>query len=227
VASCDFSTTTSTQLISSQITLMKSMQKYFDYEMMMCGCGIPAIEMRGSEEDWSNLQKKLKTLKTLLEPVEKVLHLKTFFGIAEGVYKHLLGTYKDGSSERKWWQDVLLEGMEKKRVGGGGSMPGKIVEVDAYDGWIIEFITGSPKRKLYKEDLTSGKYSKELSGVSSCPMRIVDVLHNLRDDSILIAGILGFKVYEDSQNGIATLEPSHGWVMLLPSNSPLRKTSTA
>ena len=42
----DFSTTV--QKIVSQITLMNSVQDYFLYEMAL-GCGIPAVEMFGTE----------------------------------------------------------------------------------------------------------------------------------------------------------------------------------
>ena len=44
----DFSTTTAVQKIVSQITLMNSVQDYFHYEMAL-GCGIPAVEMFGTE----------------------------------------------------------------------------------------------------------------------------------------------------------------------------------
>ena len=33
---------------------MKSVQEYFEYKMGF-ECGIPAIEMKGTEEDWKNL----------------------------------------------------------------------------------------------------------------------------------------------------------------------------
>ena len=50
----DFGTTTLVQKIVSQITLMYSVKQYFDFNMML-GCGIPAVEMLGSEEDWRKL----------------------------------------------------------------------------------------------------------------------------------------------------------------------------
>ena len=46
-----FSTTTTDQLIASQIMIMSSVQKYFDFTMM-CGCGIPGVEMKGTLQDW-------------------------------------------------------------------------------------------------------------------------------------------------------------------------------
>ena len=60
----DFGTTSAVQKIVSQITLMYSVNQYFDFGLMG-GCGIPAMEMLGSEEDWMKLSSKLKVLRTL------------------------------------------------------------------------------------------------------------------------------------------------------------------
>ena len=47
---------------------MASLQKYFDYSFGTC-CGIPGVEMTGSEEDWIRLAEKTKKLETLLIPI--------------------------------------------------------------------------------------------------------------------------------------------------------------
>ena len=47
----DFNTTTPVQKIVSQITLMYSVNSYFNFDLLL-GCGIPAVEMLGTEEDW-------------------------------------------------------------------------------------------------------------------------------------------------------------------------------
>ena len=59
----DFSTTTAVQKIVSQITMMTSVQEYFLFDMA-AECGIPAVEMLGTEDDWSKLKSKLKVLRT-------------------------------------------------------------------------------------------------------------------------------------------------------------------
>ena len=47
---------------------MASLQKYFDYSFGT-ECGIPGVEMTGSEEDWIRLSEKTKKLETLLVPI--------------------------------------------------------------------------------------------------------------------------------------------------------------
>ena len=63
----DFSTTTAVQKIVSQITLMYSVQTYFRYKMA-CLCGIPAVEMLGTEDDWSKLQSNSRYCEHCLNP---------------------------------------------------------------------------------------------------------------------------------------------------------------
>lgn len=47
----DFSTSSETHCIESEINLMASMQEFFSYEMRLCGCGIKGVEMLGEQED--------------------------------------------------------------------------------------------------------------------------------------------------------------------------------
>ena len=51
----DFSTSTSAHRIASEITIMSSMQEYFEYVMHFM-CGIPYIELLGNEQDWVQLK---------------------------------------------------------------------------------------------------------------------------------------------------------------------------
>jgi len=46
----NFSTTKSDQMIASQIMLMSSLQKYFEFKAYT-ECGIPGIDMKGTLED--------------------------------------------------------------------------------------------------------------------------------------------------------------------------------
>lgn len=68
----DFSTTSVTHRIVSQITLMSSVQEFFEY-LSRGLCGIPFIEMKGTEKDWIDLGLKIKKLRETLEPLEDLL----------------------------------------------------------------------------------------------------------------------------------------------------------
>lgn len=60
---CDFSTTTPAIRTASEVALMDSFQNYFDYEMR-CVCGIPAITIEGTPEDWRRIRARVEVLGT-------------------------------------------------------------------------------------------------------------------------------------------------------------------
>lgn len=68
---CDFSTTS--PLIKNVIhtTIMKSMEKYFNYSSM-CTCGIPAVIFEGTQNDWILLQSKINNLVTFFQKFKKL-----------------------------------------------------------------------------------------------------------------------------------------------------------
>ena len=213
-----FSTTSPAKRIASQITLMKSFQKYFDYHMMCPGCGIRGLEMVGSEEDWASLLTRLDQLRTLLRPIEKRLRLQPLFTVAEEVFTNLHRTYMDDSSMQKWWADILIKGGENE-YGPSGMHP---TRVDAYNGWAVEFFAG--RKSIKANTLARGYYAEELSSLSACPVHIHYVWKDeeTQDKATFISGVLGFHVHPQSANGVVALEPAHGWCMLLPPESPLR-----
>ena len=102
----DFGTTTPVQKIVSQITLMHSVKHYYNFSLLG-GCGIPAVEMLGTEEDWQKLTTKLKVLRTLLEPMENDLYLPAeWWDVVQNVFCKLLETYQ-GKPDEKWWSHIM------------------------------------------------------------------------------------------------------------------------
>ena len=148
----DFGTTTPVQKIVSQITLMYSVKQYFAFGMMTM-CGIPAVEMLGSEEDWKKLTSKLKVLRTLLEPIENDLGLPSgWWDLVEKVFWKLLATYQ-GNLDKEWWSHI----MNYEQAYGSGESSG-------WRGWITKFLEGTSRRLWYPTDFTSGLVSVPLTG---------------------------------------------------------------
>jgi hypothetical protein len=170
--------------------------------------------MGGTEEDWRNLNVKFSLLRKLLAPVESYLRIADYFKAVETVYNNLLKTYQGDPEMAKWWSTVLMDSKEFE-YGPSATVPSP---VKAYNGWLVYFCKGDPYVNASK--LAFGNY-RNLSGLSSCPMKIVDVVRNLQDSSTLMGGMLGFKVHQDAPNRVQSLEPVHGWCLLLPEKSPL------
>jgi hypothetical protein len=62
-----FSTSTVTDIAAHEITVMAAMKSYFQYTMRT-KCGIPWIELQGTEEDWRSLYQRAEEMCTLMIP---------------------------------------------------------------------------------------------------------------------------------------------------------------
>lgn len=203
----DFGTTTPVQRIVSQITLMSSMKEYFDFGMT-CGCGIPAVEMLGSEEDWMKLTSKLKVMRTILEPIENDLHLRSkWWDVVQEVFNNLLQTYQ-GKPDKKWWSHI----MDYEKEYSSGFPTGR----NYIRGWITDFLEGANRHGSLFEH-------KDFStGLVTVPL-ILKHPSGAQDTAALVAGMLGFTVHRTHHlifSDEVTVQPFQGWALMLANDSP-------
>ncbi|XP_046857247.1 uncharacterized protein LOC124450648 [Xenia sp. Carnegie-2017] len=195
--SADFSSSTPVQKIVSQITLMSSLQEFFEYRMHFL-CGIPAVEMLGTEEDWRKLIEKLDALQNLLKPIKHELGIPLeWWRLAENIFKKLLATYC-GKPDCEWWSKIVSKE-------GFGSGPRR------YEGWIPQFMANLK---------SPADFSDFTSGLVTVPLTLSHP-SGLADEAALVAGCLGYKLHENDDN-IPSVQPYQGWCLMLPKNSPFR-----
>ena len=198
----DFSTTMPVQKIVSQVTLMSSVKEYFGF--MMTQCGIPALEMLGTQADWKKLTSKLKIVRTLLEPLENDIGISTeWWDLVQKVFLKLVETYQ-GKPDQEWWSHI----MDYKRPNGSGTV-GKI------SGWITEFMEGTRHRRLTRACDFS-------SGLVTVPLTIKDP-SGAHDTAALVTGMLGFTVHRKDTSDEVTVQPFQGWSLMLGDDSPFVK----
>ena len=206
----DFTTTTSVQKIVSQITLMSSVQSYFDFTL--CGgCGIPAIEMKGTEGDWLKLLSKLKVLKTLLEPIRDDIKLKkTWWLLVTKIFEELLETYR-GKPNEDWWSHIMTY---ERPYGSGDYLSSG---PPRYSGWIVEFLSGTVGNDI---GILKGDFP---SAIVTVPMGIVDFDAGIQDQAALVAGMIGVTVHQSvGDDDRVSIQPYQGWSLLLPQDSQFR-----
>ena len=196
----DFSTTSSQQLITSQIMVMASVQKYFDY-VVATRCGIPGVEMIGTVEDWEKLVTKFEGLKKLLEPIIEDLELTVWFSKTKTVLDKLLETY-NGVPDKEWWTHIL----SYKHNNESGQRYW-------WTGWMAEF--------LRPDTNTPADFP---SGIVSVPVLLQEGLWE--DNGILVAGTAGYTIEESIYNR-PSVKAEHGWSLLLPKNSPMKHIITS
>jgi hypothetical protein len=179
--------------------------------------------MLGTQGDWNRLVEKLQAVEKQLSPISSKINLSSsWFRHVEYVFRNMAQSYSDpGSTEVKdFWADVLCMGNDWK-YGPSGIRES---EVEAYNGWLINFLTG--KDGLLKENLSSSKTLQELSGLNNVPMKVSLTYREpvVSDNSELRAGIVGFLLVEPKVtfNHVPALQPYHMWAMMFPRHSPLR-----
>ena len=198
IITADFSTTGITEKIASQITLMESVKKYFEYKVMTLGCGIPDITLMGTPDDWRKVREKAQSLKGYgldwwidqLDPI-----LKQFVDASQGVV------------DKEFWMEMV--GSALFRLTGCG-MPTGETELK-FDGWFTAFYPYNAYGDRITGPITYN--SRLLPEVVETPftyeIRDLDGTVIAKYDMLLYAGIIGLR--EDPVNG--ALKPEIGWMV--------------
>ncbi|XP_066913697.1 uncharacterized protein [Clytia hemisphaerica] len=203
----NFTTSTPELQIVSSITLMSSLQEYFEYELHFI-CGIKAVEMLGTFKDWEQLQQKFDRLIEILEPIKQDLASTDGFNMTYWISSvkktlgNLVSTYR-GRPDTVWWSKIMDH---EVKYGSGRS--------HVYSGWIVEFLQG----KINVDGL-----SEFSTGLSVVPMLLVN--GGFESMSHLVGGMLGYTVHggNETLNGVPSIRPFQGWAMLLNEDCPFRK----
>ena len=95
----NFSTTSKDARVVSQMVLMDSMQKYFDYSFSTL-CGIPEIRLTGNKEDWVNVKKKANEILKLIPELKCWID-----GSLNEILDHFIGVYDD-KIDNSFWNEI-------------------------------------------------------------------------------------------------------------------------
>jgi len=186
----NFSTTTEIERIASEITIMETMEPYFEYVVMYVVCGIPEITLQGTTEDWKKIIDKTKKLGKY--------DLKWWTNELEPLLKEFVKA-SEGDIDKEFWRNMFKYHSQKKY-----GAP-KII-----DGWIVKFFP-------YDKD---GKRNNlnELVGGGSLPEEMVKVdLKYIKTDGIhteesMLEIWAGFVGLEQNPTTFA-LSPKISWMI--------------
>lgn len=184
----DFTTTTATSKIVSQITIMETLKGYFNYEIEGRGCGIPSITIEGTVEDWQKILKKVKYISKF--------DLTWWTSELEPIINEFINA-KSGKFNKEFWMNMVKVRSE-----------GFYGDITQITGWIIKFFPyyNSGKRTDFKpiQDLFDLP-----SEVVRVPFIFIDLKSKVRYDMEFLAGFMG-----SSQNKTDyTLKPEIGWII--------------
>ncbi|KAA6348098.1 hypothetical protein EZS27_004447 [termite gut metagenome] len=191
ILTSDFSTTTPTTQIVSQITIMETFKEYFDYKVIMIGCGIPKITIEGTVDDWEKVLEKTRYISKY--------DLKWWTNELEPVLQQIINT-KKGRFNKKFWMEMIKFHTEKKY-----GNP-KVI-----NGWITKFFP-------YDKDgiRTNLKSITDISSLASEIVKVpfmcedrIDEQHVKTYQMEFWAGFVGL-----SQRADFMLKPEIGWAVI-------------
>jgi len=225
--SADFTTTTPTVRVASQITIMESMKEFFNYKVIFQGCGISEVTVEGSVQDW-------KKILTRLDYLSKY-DLKWWTSELKPVIQKIIDT-KNGKLDKQFWMNMV----KYHKLGVYGSY-------DGIDGWLLKFYpylqggtpptvekkvianngpadvmlynAGDPAFKTRTLYLRRSQF-KEIKNINDLPKELANVpfVLEIKDDSGTIAqtlnmefwaGFMGVKQDKQSFN----VKPEIGWAV--------------
>lgn len=135
----NFTTTTPTIQVSSQIAIMSAFKSYFKFLRLYGGCGFPFIKLEGTLSDYMQLKNKIQGLmgfeiddwiKELIIIVDKIIETK------------------NGKIDKKFWENILknVDVIEPR-----GS--GELTKVTKIDGWLLNFYPYIKINRMFTETI--------------------------------------------------------------------------
>ena len=112
----NFTTTTHITSTISKLAILKSMENYFSYKVMLL-CGIPSIELKGTKEDWVKIKEKISSMQSY--DVDE--NLTSWCVLLHQLIDKFIEVF-DGTKDKTFWNTIVHES--------GGSGP------DYIGGWI-------------------------------------------------------------------------------------------
>ncbi len=193
---CDFSTTTEEDKVSSMVSLMGAMKHYFEYKMYLA-CGLSAVTIEGTPEDWANIGDRIYALSEFdlkwwtdhLTPVIDQLKLAC-----------------EGKPDIEFWKAGYLA----HRKGSGGQY-----DVSGWINTLFPYIAGKDPKQLRRNEFVDwqkdrGNYAGVDPddfpfGMSYAPVELDD--NGIVYDCKFYGGLVGVSMAEDftvkAESGIA------------------------
>ncbi|HNP83421.1 MAG TPA: DUF4419 domain-containing protein [Nitrospira sp.] len=200
---CDFSTTSPVIRTASQVVMMDAFQQYFDYQLS-CICGIPAIAVKGSVDDWVRIRERIDVMATF--------HLDWWTDRLKPICDGFIATVQ-GTPSQQFWKHIY----SPKEVYGGDLITGWVADLFPYlthpvtnAPTIRNPILAIPREKLTEEDGISS--AKVPTGLSRAPFVLKSASADDSKELEIVAGFLGVTQHADS----GRLEPEIGWAVVEP-----------
>ena len=202
----NFSTSTYDSKIVGKISIMGAFKKYFDYEMGLCGCGIPYIILEGTAQDYKEIISKAKEL------------AKYEFGwYINKIIPHIekMAEAKEGKIDVDYFKSMIQKKEVIEKEYGPSGMEEYDVKYDYISGWFLNFFAYLNKMDYngripkFQGDSLKVKHFKNLANqMLIVPFTIDDRVHKKKYLMKYKVGFVGC-----DQNDKKEVSPVQGWLV--------------
>jgi hypothetical protein len=194
-----FSTTTSNDRVVASVSVMATLQAYFEYRFCLC-CGIPRVTLLGTPCDWRALRTKIDRLPQY--DLDKKL-MSAWHQLLAPVLDEFVRA-SEGQPDLAFWDRVC-----HRRRGGSGP--------EYLCGWVTAFAVFSSKGE-WRGHRTDGGWpkidSKDLPVASvSVPVLVDD--NGVEYHTQMLAGQFGFDVLDSG----TSVQPRSDWCIAVPKSA--------
>ncbi len=196
----NFSTTTYDSTIISKISIMGAFKKYFDYEMDLCGCGVPYLILEGTAEDYKKIIEKANQLKKY-----------KFSWYIERIIPHInkMVEAKEGKINKEYFMNMIQkEEIIQAKYGLSGMYEGD-EKVEYLSGWFLQFFAYyNDGDKFQSDKINVINFNKLANQMLIVPFTIKDLVHN---KTYLMKYKVGFVGCDQNEN--KEVSPIQGWIV--------------
>ncbi|WP_029279085.1 DUF4419 domain-containing protein [Pedobacter borealis] len=195
ILTSDFTTTTPTSKIVSQVTIMEAVKSYFEFKVIIIGCGIPKITIEGTTQDWKKLLEKTKYLAKY--------KLDWWTNELIPILEEIIAA-KKGKVDKDFWMNMVKYHTEKKYG-----------TVNTIDGWIVKFFPYTKEgNKTGLKPITS--VNSLASEIVKVPFILEDEQHHTKHNMEIWAGFIGLS----QNNKDFTMKPEMSWAIVNKDRAP-------
>jgi len=228
----NFSTTTDNDKSVAAITMMGTLQVYFDYYATL-GCGFPSVTLQGEKSDWEEILLKVQRLEKYGPEMTEWIRLLV------PVIQYMIASFTEPTSPdiKNFW----LRACHAVGAGGSGGLR-------TLSGWLTAFCffdkTGQRTKEYTDKQLATYGGAKNVAkrkrlvlgdivypvlehestpkGIVSVPVTFQDYGTGLEHKTTMVAGSVGMMPSSVESGGDLTrVQPRSGWWMLEDSVKPM------
>ena len=126
----NFTTTTKDSTIVCKISIMSAFKKFFNYRMILCGCGVPYLILEGTSEDYKKIIEKAKKLRKY-----------NFDWYIDRIIPHIqkMVDAKEGNIDVEHFKNMIQKAEKTEPVYRPSAIEPDYVEIDYLEGWFLKF----------------------------------------------------------------------------------------